>query len=116
MERTSPIGMVISGHTVEAMKGITASRLSNEPIISSQDEPLGIGRAFDHISAGLFKPISLPAGMWTNEYITGTHTTLAHVPTISKGSDPIIPPMMNQEQDRTRQQLFKQQALVQHII
>ena len=91
VERSSPIGMVISGHTVEAMKGISVSRLSNEPITSNEDEPLGIGRAFDYASAGLFKPISLPAGMWTNEYIAGTHTTLAQIPTISKGSDPIIP-------------------------
>tara|TARA_R100001463_G_scaffold60832_6_gene113474 strand:- start:638 stop:3784 length:3147 start_codon:yes stop_codon:yes gene_type:complete len=29
--------------------------------------------------------------MWANEYISGTHTTLAQVPIISKGSDPIIP-------------------------
>ena len=91
VERTTPIGMVMSGHTSEATPySSSAKRLSNEPILPNE-EPIGIGHSFGMVSMGLFKPTSLPAGMWVNEYDSTLHNSLDDVPVISKGSDPIIP-------------------------
>ncbi len=90
IERSSPIGFILSGHTVEATPLSYNGRLSNEAITSFDDEPVGIGRSFGLESAGLFKPIHMPAGMWVDEY-QATHLALNQVPVVSKGSDPVIP-------------------------
>jgi len=90
VERSSPIGIILSGHTIQGSPMTYNSRLSNEPITSFSDEPLGIGRSFGLESAGVFKPVHMPAGMWVDEY-NAAHTALNQVPVLSKGGDPLIP-------------------------
>jgi hypothetical protein len=90
VERSAPIGFIMSGHTIEATPLIYNSRLSNEPITSFDDEPLGIGRSFGLETAGLFKAIHMPAGMWVDEY-NAAHTALNQVPVLPKGGDPAVP-------------------------
>ena len=94
VERSVPIGVVLSEHTNEAhdMEGFT--RLSNQAW-EKGEEPVGMGRVLDMEDIGLVKANAMPAGVVDSHRtefttITGTAAKFLKAKTINTGSDPII--------------------------
>jgi hypothetical protein len=96
VERTTPIGMVLSGHTSEGIEGEGLLRLSNDPWIKGEEE-IGMGRKYQDTSIGMISPQAMPAGVVDSdrtEYgattFTGTDSKYLQAKTMNKGSDPLI--------------------------
>jgi hypothetical protein len=94
VERTVPIGVVMSEHTNEGydLEGFT--RLSNKAWEKGEN-PAGMGRVLDMEDVGLVKPNALPAGLvhsHRTEFttVTGTSAKFLHAKSLNTGSDPII--------------------------
>tara|TARA_R100000995_G_scaffold41700_1_gene19440 strand:- start:21573 stop:25796 length:4224 start_codon:yes stop_codon:yes gene_type:complete len=85
VERSVPIGLVMSSHTAEASPFSSTVRRSNLPSNSSES-PIGIGSTLGLQSGGMTLPTSMPAGLWENEFIEAPLKARPH----NKGSDPFI--------------------------
>ena len=85
VERSIPIGLVMSSHTAESSPYSSTIRRSNLPINSSES-PIGIGSTLGLESGGMTLPTSMPAGLWENEFIEAPLKARPH----NKGSDPFI--------------------------
>jgi hypothetical protein len=90
VERTMPIGVVLTAHTAEATPFSSVIRRSNKRPLESE-QPIGMGLTLGIESAGLVKPTSLPAGVWESKTDPdkGTNEPLKAIP-MNKGSDPFI--------------------------
>jgi len=90
VERTMPIGTVLTAHTAEATPFSSIVRRSNTKPQASE-QPLGIGLTLGIESAGLVKPTALPAGVWEPKVDPNAGNTepLKAIP-MNKGSDPFI--------------------------
>lgn len=62
VERSHPIGFVLSDHTVEATPFHSVQRVSNSP--PSELERIGIGRRIGIETCGVVSPTALASGMW----------------------------------------------------
>jgi hypothetical protein len=94
VERSVPIGFVVSEHTNEGHDLEGFSRLSNEAWTKGET-PAGMGRVLDLEDIGLVKANALPAGMVDSHRtefatITGTAAKFLKSKPLNKGSDPII--------------------------
>ncbi len=94
VERTVPIGVVMSEHTNEGydLEGFT--RLSNKAWEKGEN-PAGMGRVLGMEDVGLVKPNALPAGLVHSHRtdfttVTGTSAKFLHAKSLNTGSDPII--------------------------
>ena len=85
VERSTPIGLVLSGHTAEATPYSSTVRRSNLPN-NSAESTLGIGMTLGLHSGGMTLPTSMPAGLWDTEYLAVPLKARPH----NKGSDPFI--------------------------
>jgi len=90
VERSVPIGMVVSEHT----SGEGMERLSNVAWAEGEKE-LGIGRVLKHSDLGVVKPTALPAGLVDSRRTeftttTGSSAKFLHAKSVNTGSDPII--------------------------
>ena len=91
VERSIPIGMVLTSHTAEATPFSSVVRGTNAKPISSE-QPLGFGASLGIESLGLVKPTAMVAGGWEAKIDpnnTDTDLPLKAVP-MNKGSDPFI--------------------------
>ena len=94
VERTVPIGVVITGHTSEGYDNEGFTRLSNEPWTKGEIKA-GMGRTLDHADLGMIKPTSLTAGIMDSHRtefatITGSSAKFLQAKSTNTGSDPII--------------------------
>ena len=94
VERTVPIGMVVSQQTNEGIDGQGANRLSNEPWDESE-LPVGMGRALKEESLGMVSPKAMPSGVMDahrTEFatITGSSAKFLQAKSMNTGLDPII--------------------------
>jgi len=94
VERTTPIGMVLSGHTAESLNEEGFLRLSNDPW-EKGEENAGMGRVLGEDNFGLVSHKAMPAGVIDSvrtEYttLTGTSAKYLQAKTLNKGSDPIV--------------------------
>lgn len=85
VERSIPIGLVMSSHTADASPFSSIVRRSNLPVESSES-PIGIGATLGLESGGMTLPTSMPAGLWENEFLEVPLKARPH----NKGSDPFI--------------------------
>lgn len=85
VERSTPIGLIMSGHTSEATPFSNTVRRSNLPLTKTET-PIGIGATLGLESGGMTLPTSFPAGLWDSEYL---NAPLEAKP-LNKGSDPFI--------------------------
>ena len=85
VERSTPIGLVLSGHTADATPYSSTVRRSNLPV-NSGESPIGIGITLGLESGGMTLPTSMPAGLWDTEYLETPLKARPH----NKGSDPFI--------------------------
>ena len=85
VERSTPIGIVLSGHTADATPYSSAVRRSNLPA-NSAESPIGIGLTLGLESGGMTLPTSMPAGLWDVEYLEAPLKARPY----NKGSDPFI--------------------------
>ncbi len=85
VERSTPIGLVLSGHTAEATPFSNDIRRTNLPIDASET-PIGIGASLGLHSGGMTLPTSMPAGAWETEFIAAPLNAKPY----NKGSDPFI--------------------------
>ena len=90
VERTMPIGLVLTAHTAEATPFSSVIRRSNTKPLPSE-QPIGMGLTLGMDSAGLIKPTALPAGVWQpkTDPNKGANEPLKAIP-MNKGSDPFI--------------------------
>jgi len=94
VERTVPIGVVITGHTNEGYDNEGFTRLSNEPWVKGELK-VGMGRTLNHADLGMIKPTSLTAGVMDSHRtefatITGSNAKFLQAKSTNTGSDPII--------------------------
>ena len=94
VERTVPIGVVMSEHTNEGYDFEGFTRLSNKAWEKGEN-PAGMGRVLELEENGLVKPTALPAGLIHSHRTefsttTGTSAKFLHAKTLNTGSDPII--------------------------
>ena len=85
VERSTPIGLVLSGHTADASPYSSNVRRSNLPL-NSAESPLGMGYTLGLESGGMTLPTAMPAGLWESEYLEAPLKARPH----NKGSDPFI--------------------------
>lgn len=85
VERSTPIGLIMSGHTSEATPFSNNVRRSNLPL-SKSETPIGIGATLKLESGGMTLPTTFPAGLWDTDYL---EAPLKAQPQ-NKGSDPLI--------------------------
>ena len=90
VERTMPIGLVLTSHTAEATPFSSVIRRSNTKPLPSE-QPIGMGLTLGIESSGLVKPTALPAGVWEpkTDPDKGANEPLKAIP-MNKGSDPFI--------------------------
>ena len=90
VERSMPIGTVLTAHTAEATPFSSVIRRSNNKTLPSE-QPIGIGLTLGLESSGLVEPTGMPAGGWESELDPNAANTapLQAIP-INKGSDPFI--------------------------
>ena len=90
VERTMPIGTVLTAHTAEATPFSSIIRRSNTKPQASE-QPIGIGLTLGIESAGLVDPTALPAGNWESKIDPDAANSepLKAIP-MNKGSDPFI--------------------------
>ena len=90
VERSIPIGLVLTSHTAEATPYSSVIRRSNSKPLPSE-QPIGIGLTLGIESSGLVEPTAMPAGGWESELDPNAANTapLQAIP-INKGSDPFI--------------------------
>ena len=74
IERSHPVGFVMSGHTAEATPYHSTLRLSNDP--PSEFDRIGIGRRLKVMENGLTSPTALASGAWDVEYVDTRPTAL----------------------------------------
>lgn len=94
VERTTPIGVVMTSHTSQGLEGEGFVRLSNEPWIKGEKE-YGMGRVLQDESMGLVSRKAMPAGLVESVRTTmgtdvGTSIDILTSKTLNTGSDPII--------------------------
>lgn len=91
VERTMPIGAILTAHTAEATPFTSVVRRSNSKPLASE-QPIGFGLTLGMESAGLVDPTALPAGNWESKLDpnnTNSNLPLKAVP-MNKGSDPFV--------------------------
>jgi len=91
VERTMPIGAILTAHTAEATPFTSVVRRSNTKPLASE-QPIGLGLTLGIESAGLVDPTALPAGNWESKLDpnnTNSNLPLKAVP-MNKGSDPFV--------------------------
>lgn len=94
VERTVPIGMVVSQQTNEGIGGQGVNRLSNEPW-DETELAVGMGRALKEESLGMVSPRAMPSGIMDahrTEFatITGSSAKFLQAKSMNTGLDPII--------------------------
>ena len=94
VERTVPIGMVVSQQTNEGIEGQGVNRLSNEPW-DETELPVGMGRALKEESLGMVSPTAMPSGVMDahrTEFatITGSSAKFLQAKSMNTGLDPLI--------------------------
>lgn len=94
VERTVPIGMVVSQQTNESIEGQGVNRLSNEPW-DETELAVGMGRALKEESLGMVSPRAMPSGLvdaHRTEFatITGSSAKFLQAKSVNTGLDPII--------------------------
>lgn len=94
VERTAPIGFVVSQQTNEAYDGQGFNRLSNAPWAQGERR-VGMGRVLQHEMLGVVNPRAMPAGLidaHRTEFatITGSSAKFMEAKSVNTGSDPII--------------------------
>ena len=94
VERSVPIGFVMSEHTNEAIGSEGYTRLTNEAWTKGEKE-VGMGRVLQLESNGMVKPTAMPAGVMTSHRtefttVTGASAKFLHAKSVNTGSDPII--------------------------
>jgi len=88
VERTMPIGAILTAHTAEATPFTSVVRRSNTKPLASE-QPIGLGLTLGIESAGLVDPTALPAGNWESKLDpnnTNSNLPLKAVP-MNKGSN-----------------------------
>ena len=85
VERSTPIGLVMTDHTADASIYSNNVRRSNLPLNSSESL-IGIGNTLGLESGGMTLPTSMPAGLWETEFIEAPLKARPH----NKGSDPFV--------------------------
>lgn len=90
VERTTPIGVILTDHTAEATPFASIVRRSNSRPLQSEQK-IGIGLTLGHESLGLVKPTAMSAGNWESKIDPNAASTLPlkAIP-MNKGSDPFI--------------------------
>ena len=94
VERSVPIGMVLSTDTAQSIGNSGLSRLSNDEWTDKENR-IGIGRKLGEMSLGLTSPKAMPAGVVDSlrtdfSTVTGGDATFLKSKTINTGMDPII--------------------------